>query len=214
MRRLIAQLDQMPGWQFVLAAIIALAGIKAWWMAGHLARNPGVVELGGLLLLAGSIVLSIFAIRRRQTGVWDAAAQIIFALAGANLLSYFVLIPFLPPGSTGEIAHLLREGIGETLIGIGLAIPAQAGGLWLSRRFGTHSAVTERRATLDGPRAGIAVTTDSHRGIAPVAEPATAIAELPAPVIAGAPVIAAAPVQPSIVTPMQASPGLDTPPTL
>ena len=208
MRRLIAQLDQMPGWQFVLAAAIALAGIKAWWMAGHLARNPGVVELGGLLLLAGSIVLSIFAIRRRQTGVWDAAAQIIFALAGANLLSYFVLIPFLPPGSTGEIARLLREGIGETLIGIGLAIPAQAGGLWLSRRFGTHSAVTERRATLDGPRVGIAVA-DSRGDVAPVAEPATAT---PAATIL-APVIAGAPVQPVIATPLQASNGLDTPPT-
>ena len=209
MRRLIAQLDQMPGWQFVLAAAIALAGIKAWWMAGHLARNPGVVELGGLLLLAGSIVLSIFAIRRRQTGVWDAAAQIIFALAGANLLSYFVLIPFLPPGSTGEIARLLREGIGETLIGIGLAIPAQAGGLWLSRRFGTHSAVTERRATLDGPRVGIAVA-DSREDVVPVAEAATptpAIIPIPAPVIAGAPV------QPIIATPLQAPTGLDTPPT-
>lgn len=167
MRRLIAQLDQMPGWQFVLAGLVALAGIKAWWMAGHLARNPGVVELGGLLLLAGSIVLSIFAIRRRQTGVWDAAAQIIVTLAGANLLSYFVLIPFLPPGSTGEIARLLRSGLGETLVGVGLAIPAQAGGLWLSRRYGTHSALTERRAAR---AAGRAVADAPAEDAAPNAE--------------------------------------------
>ncbi|HEU5173533.1 MAG TPA: hypothetical protein VFT96_02185, partial [Gemmatimonadaceae bacterium] len=98
--------------------------------------------------------------------------------------------------------------IGETLIGIGLAIPAQAGGLWLSRRFGTHSAVTERRATLDGPRVGIAVA-DSRGDVAPVAEPATAT---PAATIL-APVIAGAPVQPVIATPLQASNGLDTPPT-
>lgn len=146
MRRLVRTVDQLPSWQFVVAGLLVLASVKAWWMAGHLARNPGAVELGGLLLLAGSIVLSIFAIRRRQTGVWDAAAQVLVVLAGANLLSYFLLIPFLPPGSTGEVARLVRGGVGESLIGIALAIPAQAGGLWLSRRFGTHSGVTERRA--------------------------------------------------------------------
>lgn len=146
MRRLVRTLDQLPSWQFVLAGLLVLATIKAWWMAGQLARNPGAAELGGMLLLAGSIILSIFAIRRRQTGVWDAAAQLLVVLAGANLLSYFFLIPFLPPGATGEIARLVRSGLGESLVGVGLAIPAQAGGLWLSRRFGTHSGVTERRA--------------------------------------------------------------------
>lgn len=146
MRRLVGYFDQVPSWQFVLLGLVVLASMKAWWMAGHLAGNPGVVELGGLLLLAGSIGVSIFAIRRRQTSVWDAAAQVLVVLAGANLLSYFLLIPFLPPGATGVVARLVRAGIGETMIGIGLAIPAQAGGLWLSRRFGSHSAVTERRA--------------------------------------------------------------------
>lgn len=145
MRRFITLVDQLPGLHFVLGAMVLLAGVKAWWMAAQLARNPGASELGGTLLLAGTIVLSIFAIRRRQTGVWDAAAQVIVAIAGANMLSYIFLIPFLPPGSTGEVARLLRGGIGETLVGIGLVIPVQAAGLWLSRRYGTHSGVTERR---------------------------------------------------------------------
>lgn len=152
MRRVIAYMDQLPGWQFVVIALFALAAVKAWWMAAQLAGNPGAVELGGLLLLAGSIGLSIFAIRRRQTGVWDAAAQVLVALAGANLLSYFLLIPFLPPGATGEVARLVRAGLGETMVGLGLAIPAQAGGLWLSRRYGSHSAVTERRARVIAAR--------------------------------------------------------------
>lgn len=145
MRRFVAVVDQLPGLQFVLAAMALLAGVKAAWMAAQLASNPGATELGGTLLLAGTIILSIFAIRRRQTGVWDAAAQVILAIAGANLLSYVFLIPFLPPGATGEVARLVRGGIGETVVGIGLVIPVQAAGLWLSRRYGSHSAVTERR---------------------------------------------------------------------
>lgn len=144
-RRVVAAIDQLPGWQFVATALLLLATIKATWMWAQLARNPGATELGGMLLLAGSIVVSIFAIRRRQTGVWDAAAQVIVAIAGANLVSYALLIPVLPAGSTGEVARLIRGASGETLIGVGLAIPVQAAGLWLSRRFGTHSAVTERR---------------------------------------------------------------------
>lgn len=164
MRRLVRVLDQLPSWQFVLTTLLVLATVKAWWMAGQLARNPGAVELGGLLLLAGSIVVSIFAIRRRQTGVWDAAAQVLVVLAGANLLSYVLLIPFLPPGATGEVARLVRAGLGESLIGIGLAIPAQAGGLWLSRRFGTHSGVTERRAR--GSREAATDASDVEFGIA------------------------------------------------
>jgi hypothetical protein len=165
MRRFVRTVDQLPSWQFVVAGLLVLASVKAWWMAGQVARNPGAVELGGMLLLAGSIVLSIFAIRRRQTGVWDAAAQVLVVLAGANLLSYFLLIPFLPPGSTGEVARLVRGGLGESLVGIGLAIPAQAGGLWLSRRFGTHSGVTERRAP--GSRDAAAGAPDAEIGIAP-----------------------------------------------
>jgi len=146
MRRLVDYIDQLPGWGFVFLGLVVLAVVKAWWMVAHLARNPGAAELGGLLLLAGTVGLSIFAIRRRQTGVWDAAAQVLVVLAGANLLSYVLLIPLLPAGTTGQVVHLLRAGVGETLIGIGIAIPAQAGGLWLSRRFGSHSGVTERRA--------------------------------------------------------------------
>lgn len=152
MRRVIAYLDQLPGWQFVVIALFVLAAVKAWWMAAQLAGNPGAAELGGLLLLGGSIGLSIFAIRRRQTGVWDAAAQVLVALAGANLLSYFLLIPFLPAGATGDVARLVRAGLGETMVGLGLAIPAQAGGLWLSRRYGSHSAITERRARVIAAR--------------------------------------------------------------
>lgn len=147
MRRIVSRIDQLPGWQFVVVALLMLASIKAWWMSAQLARNPGAAELGGLLLLAASIVVSIFAIRRRQTGVWDAAAQVILAIAGANLLSYLFLVPFLPGGTAGDVTRVVRAGVGETLIGVGLAIPVQAAGLWLSRRFGGHSAVTERRLT-------------------------------------------------------------------
>lgn len=170
MRRFVSLVDQLPGLHFVLGAMVVLAGVKAWWMGAQLARNPGASELGGTLLLAGTIVLSIFAIRRRQTGVWDAAAQVILAIAGANMLSYIFLIPFLPPGSTGEVARLLRSGIGETLVGIGLVIPVQAAGLWLSRRYGTHSAVTERRMR-EEVRAGARASDPDPESLAPPAAP-------------------------------------------
>ncbi len=83
-----SDVDQLPGLHFVVAAMVLLAAVKATWMGAQLARNPGAAELGGTLLVAGTIILSIFAIRRRQTGVWDAAAQVILAIAGANMLSY------------------------------------------------------------------------------------------------------------------------------
>lgn len=170
MRRFVTLVDQLPGLQFVVGAMVLLAAVKAWWMAAQLARNPGASELGGTLLLAGTIILSIFAIRRRQTGVWDAAAQVILAIAGANMLSYIFLIPFLPPGATGEVARLLRGGIGETLVGIGLVIPIQAAGLWLSRRFGTHSAVTERRTRAE-IRAGARASDPDADSVAARATP-------------------------------------------
>lgn len=164
MRRLITSIDQAPGWQFVLGALLLLAAVKASWMIGQLGRNPGATELGGLLLLAGSIGFTIFAIRRRQTGVWDAAAQVIITIAGANLLAYGLLVPFLPDGAGGEVVRLVRAGLGETLVSVGFAIPVQAGGLWLSRRFGSHSAVTERRMRVVNAKKGLVLAAAADAG--------------------------------------------------
>jgi len=186
MRRLVAVIDQLPAWQFVGTALLALSGIKAWWMAAHLVRNPGAAELGGLVLLAGSIVLTIFAIRRRQTGVWDAAAQVILTIAGANMLSYAFLIPFMPDGARGQLATAATQGLGQTLIGVGLAIPVQAAGLWLSRRFGSHSAVTERRLRVvrkvnDGDPSSAATHPPVAERVAELAGAPPAVLPLPAP---------------------------------
>jgi hypothetical protein len=150
-RRVVSIIDQIPGPLFVVGAIVVLGFFQGARLIAQLRRNPGAMELAGILFTAGFIVLVIFAVRRRQTDVWITAAQVGLAILGSNLLGLTLLWPFLPTGFSASLTSTAWVGLANGVTGAFLGLPLGAAGLWLSRRWGTDSGVTERRAR-DGSR--------------------------------------------------------------
>jgi hypothetical protein len=145
-RRIISIIDQIPGLLFVAGAVVVLGVIQGGRLLAHLRRNPGAMELAGILFMVGFVILVIFAVRRRQTDVWVTAAQVLAAIVGSNLLGVALVWPFLPSGLSTSLASTAWNGLANGVMGAFLGLPLGAAGLWLSRRWGTDSGVTERRA--------------------------------------------------------------------
>jgi hypothetical protein len=145
-RRVVSTIDQIPGLLFVAGATVVLGLLQGARLMAQLQRNPGAVELAGILFTAGFVVLVIFAVRRRQTDVWVTAAQVVVAIIGSNLLGLTIVWPFLPNGLPVSLASTALSGLANGVTGAFLGLPVGAWGLWLSRRWGTDSGVTERRA--------------------------------------------------------------------
>jgi hypothetical protein len=61
--------------------------------------------------------------------------------------------PFLPTGLPVSLAATAWNGLANGVTGAFLGLPLGAAGLWLSRRWGTDSGVTERRARVAPRRA-------------------------------------------------------------
>ncbi len=152
-RRVISVIDQIPGPLFVVGAIVVLGLFQGARLIGQLRRNPGAVELGGILFTAGFMVLVIFAVRRRQTDVWVTATQVLAAILGSNLLGLTLVWPFLPSGLPVSLASTAWNGLANGVTGAFIGLPLGAAGLWLSRHWGTDSGVTERRARNGSRRA-------------------------------------------------------------
>jgi len=169
-RRLISVIDQTPGILFVVGAVLVLGLIQGGRLLAQLRRNPGAMELAGILFMAGFIVLVIFAVRRRQTDVWVTTAQVLAAIVGSNLLGVVLVWPFLPSGLPMSLASTAWSGLANGVTGAFLGLPLGAAGLWLSRRWGTDSGVTERRAraprvAYDVAEGGDSATVDRHGGL-------------------------------------------------
>jgi hypothetical protein len=145
-RRVVSTIDQIPGILFVAGAVVVLGLIQGVRLLAHLERNPGAMELARILFTIGFIVLVIFAVRRRQTDVWVTATQVLAAIVGSNLLGVVLVWPFLPTGLPMSLASTAWSGLANGVTGAFLGLPLGAAGLWLSRRWGTDSGVTERRA--------------------------------------------------------------------
>jgi hypothetical protein len=145
-RRVITTIDQLSGVFFVLGAILVLGLLHGARLLAVLRRNPGAMELAGILFMAGFVVLVIFAVRRRQTDVWITAGQVLVAILGSNLLGVALVWPFLPNELPISLAATAWTGLTNGVTGAFLGLPLGAAGLWLSRRWGTDSGVTERRA--------------------------------------------------------------------
>jgi hypothetical protein len=145
-RRVVSVIDQVSGPLFVVGAVLVLGLFQGARLLAQLRRNAGAVELAGLLFTAGFMVLVIFAVRRRQTDVWITAAQVLLAIVGSNLLGLTLVWPFLPNGLPISLASTAWNGLASGVTGVFLGLPLGAAGLWLSRRWGTDSGVTERRA--------------------------------------------------------------------
>jgi hypothetical protein len=145
-RRLISIIDQIPGILFVAGAVVVLGLIQGGRLLAQLRRNPGAMELAGILFMVGFVILVIFAVRRRQTDVWVTTVQVLLAILGSNLLGVALVWPFLPSGLPVSLTSTAWNGLANGVTGAFLGLPLGAAGLWLSRRWGTESGVTERRA--------------------------------------------------------------------
>ncbi len=171
-RRVVSIIDQVPGILFVVGAVVVLGLIQGVRLLAHLRRNPGAMELARILFTVGFIVLVIFAVRRRQTDVWVTATQVLAAIVGSNLLGVVLVWPFLPSGLPVSLASTAWAGLANGVTGAFLGIPLGAAGLWLSRRWGTDSGVTERRARSASRRPLQAEATGSPETAAPEVDPA------------------------------------------
>lgn len=145
MKRFALRIDQLPAWAFVLVAILGFGAARAGRLFALLHRNRGGMELGGIVTLVVFLVVVIFAVRRRQVSAWVSAIHLLGALVIGNAFGIMLIWPFIPDGYGLSLAGLLEEttraGATMALVGLPLSIAL----LWLSRRYGSHSQLTERR---------------------------------------------------------------------
>jgi hypothetical protein len=145
MRRLALRIDQLPAWAFVGVAILAFAVVRAERLFSLVHGNRGGMELGGILTIAAFLLLVIFAVRRRHVGVLHSAGQVLASVVAGNAFALVLIWPFIPEGYDLSLTPVLRDTLVAGIAMSLTALPLAAGMLWLSRRFGSHSALTERR---------------------------------------------------------------------
>ena len=144
-RRLALRVDQLPAWAFVCGAMIAFGAARAGRMIFLLRRNEGGMELFGIVTLAVFLLVVIFAVRRRQVSAWRSAIQLMGALVAGNAFAILLIWPFIPAGYGLSLTPMLwQTTTAGTLMALG-SLPLSIGLLWLSRRYGSHSQLTERR---------------------------------------------------------------------
>ncbi len=124
---------------------VVLGGTRAAGLAATLARNFGGVELTRLASFVAFMLLLIFAVRRRQDGAINGAVQILVAIAGSSLLAIALVWPLLPRSLPVSLVTVLQHDAHDQLVTILLGIPTATLLVWLSRRWGSDSSVTERR---------------------------------------------------------------------
>lgn len=145
MRRLALRVDQLPAWAFVLGAIAVFGTARASRLFALLHQSRGGMELAGILTLGIFLSVLIFAVRRRQCSAWQSTVHIMGALVGGNALGIVLVWPFIPPSYSLSLVPLVRDTIWAGALMAGVSLPLGILMLWLSRRYGSHSGVTERR---------------------------------------------------------------------
>jgi hypothetical protein len=148
MRRFALRIDQAPAWAFVAAAVIAFGMVRAGRLFALLHQSRGGMELGGILTLAAFLTVLIFAVRRRQCSAWQSTAHVMGSMVAGNTVALLLVWPFIPDGYDLAMAPLLRDTVSSGAVMAALALPLGVVMLWLSRRYGSHSALTERRGRL------------------------------------------------------------------
>jgi hypothetical protein len=137
--------DQLPVWAFVVGAIAAFAMARAGRLLALLHQSHGGMELGGIATLAVFLAVVIFAVRRRQVSVWHSTVQVLGSLVVGNACALVIVWPFVPDGYGVALTPLLRDTVVAGAAMMLLSLPVGIGLLWLSRRYGSHSELTERR---------------------------------------------------------------------
>jgi hypothetical protein len=139
------RIDQLPAWAFVALGIAAFGAARAGRLFSLMHRNAGAMELFGILTMGVFLLIVIFAVRRRQVRAWRSAVHVLGALVVGNALAIVLIWPFMPSSYDLSLAPMLRDtvvaGLSMTVAALPLAIVL----LWLSRKYGSHSSLTERR---------------------------------------------------------------------
>lgn len=148
MRRIAARIDQLSAWAFLGAGVLAFTLARATRLFSLVRANRGGMELGSILTLATFLMLVIFAVRRRHVNAFRSAGQLLGSIVAGNAFALAVIWPFVP----GRYAMSLMPVLRDTLLAGGtmalMTLPLAVAMLWLSRRYGSHSSLTERRLRL------------------------------------------------------------------
>ena len=145
MRRFALRVDALPAWAFVGAAVLVFGGVRAGRLFALLHRSQGGMDLGGIGTLAVFLGIVIFAVRRRHVSAWRSTVQVMSAVVGGNAFAILLIWPFIPDGYDIALAPLLRDTVMAGAYVAIMSLPIAIGMLWLSRRYGSHSELTERR---------------------------------------------------------------------
>jgi hypothetical protein len=145
MRGLALRVDQLSAWAFVGAALLLFAAARAGRLYALLHQSPGGMELAGYLALAIFLGVLIFAVRRRQCSAWQSTVHLLTAVVGGNALGIVLIWPFVPASYSLALVPLLRDTVSGGALMALLSLPFGIAMLWLSRRWGSHSGLTERR---------------------------------------------------------------------
>jgi uncharacterized membrane protein YeiB len=145
MRRFVGQIDQLPAWAFITGSVVVFGSVRAGRLFALLHQSRGGMELGAILTLAVFMGLVIFAVRRRQITAWRSTVHVLGATVVGNALGIVLVWPFVPQGYQIGLMPLLRDTLTAGAAMALLSLPIAIGLIWLSRRFGSHSQVTERR---------------------------------------------------------------------
>jgi hypothetical protein len=144
-RRLALRIDQLPVWAFLASAIVLFGAARAGRLYALLHGSRGGMELGAIVSLAAFLCIVIFAVRRRQIVAWRATIHVLSATIAGNALGIVFIWPFIPDGYAVALGPLLTDTVAAGIVMAVMSLPLAIALLWLSRRFGSHSAVTERR---------------------------------------------------------------------
>jgi hypothetical protein len=144
-RRFASRVDQWPAWAFMSAAIMMFGSARAGRLFAVVHQSRGGMELGGILTLAVFLAVLIFAVRRRQCSAWQSTVHVMGSLVAGNAVAIMLVWPFIPAGYAVSLAPLLRDTVSAGATMAVVSLPIAIAMLWLSRRFGSHSGLTERR---------------------------------------------------------------------
>ncbi len=139
------RIDQLPAWAFVILGIAVFGAARAGRLFSLLHRNAGGMELFGIVTMVVFLFIVIFAVRRRQVRAWRSAVHVLGTLVAGNAFGIVLIWPFIPGGYGLSLVPMLRDTMRDGLSMTLLALPMCVLLLWLSRKYGSHSSLTERR---------------------------------------------------------------------
>ena len=138
-------MDQLPAWGFVAYGVLVFGIVRAGRLFALLHQSRGGMELGGILTLGAFLSLVVFGVRRRHEPAWRSTVHVIGSIVAGNALGIVLVWPFIPASYQVSLAPVLQDTLAAGISMAVMSLPLAIVLLWLSRRFGSHSRVTERR---------------------------------------------------------------------